>query len=169
MTKSKHEGNIHMVNLATYVAPEIKEEYGKDWVTYGKKNSYFQYLIDRSYGSATNSAIVSSITDLIIGHGLTTTEGDNERVEEIFPDSDVRKWSNDLKRLGQFAMQVQYFGRRKSAKCTHIPIECLAAEKLTGDETEPQAYYYSADWSKVQSRDDLQRIPAFGTSKEGMN
>ena len=162
------KGNIHIVNLSNYVQPEVKEEYGKDWVTYGKKNSYFQYLIDRSRGSATNGAIISSIIDLIVGFGLTTESGDNEKIEEIFPDADVRRMANDLKRMGQFAIQVQYFGGRKSAKCKHIPVETLAAEKMTGDDTEVQAYYYSSDWSKVRGRDELTRIPAFGTSKEGV-
>ena len=169
----KDNGNIHIVNLANYVQPEIKEEYGKDWVTYGKKNSYFQYLIDRSRGSATNGAAVTSIIDLIYGEGLIIEGLDRDSSEvakilEVLPEEDVKRVVNDLKRMGQCALQVQYYGRRKSCKAKHMPVECLAAEKLSDIETEPQAYYYAREWSKVKSRDDVQRIPAFGTSTEGL-
>jgi hypothetical protein len=165
--------NIHLVQLSNYVQPDIKEEYGKDWVTYGKKNEYFQYLIDRSYGSGTNGAVVQSIIDLIYGEGLTATDATRKpdeyaQMKSIFGDEDVFKLINDLKRMGQCAIQVTYKGgHKKIDKAKHIPVECLAAEKV-GENREIEAYYYAPEWSKVKSRNDLTRIPAFGTSKEGV-
>ena len=173
VTPKPNTNGVHIVNLANYVQPEIKEEYGKDYVTYGKKNSYFQYLIDRSNGSATNGAVVQSIIDLIYGEGLgiQDVEGESaelDRLNDILPANEVKKAVNDIKRMGQCALQVQYFGGRKSAKIKHVPVERLAAEKISGNDTEIQAYYYATDWNKVQSPKDLTRIPAFGTSKEGL-
>lgn len=126
LTPTKDGNGVHIVNLSNYVQPEVKEEYGKEWVTYGKKNEYFQYLIDRSTGSATNGAVIASIIDLIYGEGLTIEGMERESAEveklyEILPEHDVRRAVNDIKRMGQCALQVQYFGGRKSAKMKHIP------------------------------------------------
>lgn len=165
--------NLHIVNLSNYVQPEIKEQYGKDWVTYGKKNEYFQYLIDRSMGSGTNGAIVQSIIDLIYGEGLSAKDkalkpDEYAKLKSIFKDEDVYRMVNDLKRMGQCAVQVIYANNHTNVvNALHIPVECLAAEKLQEDETEVKAYYYAPDWTKVRGGDDVERIPAFGTSNEG--
>ena len=65
---------LSIVNLDNYVSPVIKENPSFEWVTYGKKNSFFQYLIDRSRGSATNSAaIVTDGLDAASSRWATTT------------------------------------------------------------------------------------------------
>ena len=158
----KDNNKIGIVNLSNYVAPEIKEYAGQSYVTYGKKNSYFDYLIDRSRGSATNGAIIKSIVSLIFGEGLN-----DETFYETLPEEDIIRAINDLKSTGQFALQVQYFGGRKSCKASHLPIQTLAPEKVDS-EGNINAYYYAQDWSKVQSVKDTVRYPAFGTSKEGI-
>ena len=50
--------NIKLINLASYVRPEVKEYYGRKWVLNGEKNSYPQYVIDRRIGSPTNGSII---------------------------------------------------------------------------------------------------------------
>jgi len=165
--------NVHIVNLSNYVSPIVKEEFGKPFVTYGKKNSYFDYLIDRSRGSATNGAIINSVIDMIYGTGLSASnksQRTNEyaKMKSIFKDDDVKKIVNDLKRMGMFAMQIQYKGGHKSINsATHIPIELLAPEQVD-DEGNINAYYFSRDWKRVNGTKDTKRIPAFGTSKEGI-
>ena len=59
--KKKSKSAINIVQLNNYNSPNIKVNKTKDWVTFGDKNSYFQYLIDRYSGSATNNAIVNGI------------------------------------------------------------------------------------------------------------
>ena len=66
--------NIRFVNLSNYTTPEVKEYRDKDWVAYGESNNYFQYLIDRYNGSATNNAIINGITELIYGQGWDATD-----------------------------------------------------------------------------------------------
>jgi len=173
MKKVNKQPSVHIVNLSNYVQPEVKEIQGKEYVTYGKKNQYFQYLIDRSRGSATNGAVINSIIDLIYGKGLTASNKSTKMDEwasfnAIFKKEDIRNVVNDLKRMGQCAMQIIYKGKHKSIlSAKHIPVETLAAEKLGEDDEEVQAYYYSPDWSKVSKASDTERIPAFGMSKEG--
>jgi len=159
---SSTKNSIGIVNLTNYVTPKVEELAGRDYVTYGKKNSYFEYLIDRSRGSATNGAIIKSIVSMIFGEGIN-----DEDFYNTIPREDIELIVTDLKETGQFAIQVQYFGGRKSCKGTHMPIQTLAPEKVNAD-GEIEAYYYARDWSKVQSKRDTERIPAFGKSKEGV-
>ncbi len=46
----KKEQNIRVINLASYQTPVVKEEYNKEWVSYGENNDYFQELIERYLG-----------------------------------------------------------------------------------------------------------------------
>lgn len=171
MSRRKKDGKLHIVNLNTYTSPDIKVQQNKDYVTYGNKNEYFQYLIDRYTGSPTNNAIVNGISQMIFGKGLDATDS-NKKPEEyakmvsLFHKDCVRKFVNDLKLMGQCAIQVIYSKDRKTiAQVEHLPVETLAIEKCN-EEGEIEGYYYSPDWSKVQQSSVLKRIPAFGTSNE---
>jgi hypothetical protein len=54
-TKSKGKSKVSFVNLSTYTSPEIVETKNKEWIEFGANNNYFQFLIDRYNGSATNN------------------------------------------------------------------------------------------------------------------
>ena len=164
---------IHAINLSNYVSPEIEEKKNKDFVTYGDKNSYFQYLIDRYNGSPTNNAIINGISEMIFGKGLDATDS-NKKPEAyaqaitLLHKDCVRKLCTDLKLFGQCSMQVIYNqNRSKIARVEHLPVETLAAEKCN-DKGEIEGYYYFADWSKYKHSSELKRIPAFGFSKESI-
>lgn len=70
------KGKIHIVNMSSYTRPEIVEQYNRDWVEYGEDNDYFNYLIDRYNGSATNNAAINGIAEMIYGKGLDAVEED---------------------------------------------------------------------------------------------
>ena len=158
--------NIRIVNLSNYVQPEVREFPSREWVTYGRNNSYFQYLIDRSRGSATNGAVINSIIDMIYGGGLTALDSSRKPDEyaqliSIFGEKDTKRVIGDLKRMGQGAFEIIYNKKKRVYKAYHMPIETLAPEKAN-DDGEIEAYYYAKDWSKVRSKDQVERIPAFG-------
>ena len=164
---------IHAISLSNYVSPTIEEKKGRDYVTYGDKNSYFQYLIDRYNGSPTNNAIINGISEMIYGKGLDATDSDKKpeayaQAVTLLHKDCVRKLCSDLKLFGQCSMQVIYSkDRKKIARVEHMPVETLAAEKCN-DKGEIDAYYYSSDWSKYNRINQLKRIPAFGTSNEAI-
>ncbi len=160
--KEDFKNSVQIIQLSNYVQPEIKEVRSRDYVTYGEKNSYFYYLIDRSRGSATNGAVIQSLCDLIFGAGLNS-----DALNEMITEDEQKKVVLDLYSMGQAAIQVQYFGGRKTAKGTHLPVETLAPEKVDDDNI-IKAYYFSKDWSKHRFKKDLTRIPVFGTSNEGI-
>ena len=169
MKGSKSE--VSFVNLSTYTSPEVIEKPNKQWVEYGEDNNYFQYLIDRYNGSATNNAAINGISQQIYGKGLNATDSNRKPDEyakmiSMFNKDTVRKLCYDLKLMGQCAIQVIYSKDRKSiARLDHFPIETLRAEKANKD-GEVEAYYYYKDWSKIKPSDEPLRIPAWGFSKE---
>ena len=73
--------DIRIVNLAGYTTPVIKEQRGEDWIAYGADNMYFDYLIDRYNGSATNNAIINGMSELIYGKGIDASDS-NRRPEQ---------------------------------------------------------------------------------------
>lgn len=163
--------SIRIVNLSTYTTPEVKEFKNKDWVAYGEDNNYYQYLIDRYNGSATNNAAINGISQMIFGRGLDATNS-NKRPDEyaqmksLLKDDDVRKLSYDLKLMGQCAMQVIYNKKHtRIIEVAHFPIETLRSGKAN-EEGEIDSYYYMADWSDVKPSDEPERLAAFGSSKQ---
>ena len=65
--------NTHIVNLASYVKPTIKEDKRRDWVAYGEgqwDNDYYSYLIYLYVNSTTNRAIIEGISNMIYGRGV---------------------------------------------------------------------------------------------------
>jgi len=163
--------SIRIVNLSTYTTPEVKEYKNKEWVAYGEDNNYYQYLIDRYNGSATNNAAINGISQMIFGRGIDATNS-NKRPDEyaqmksLLKDDDVRKLSYDLKLMGQCAMQVIYNKKHtRIVEVAHFPIETLRSGKAN-EEGEIDSYYYMADWSDVKPSDEPERLSAFGSSKD---
>ena len=167
--------NIRVVNLSSYTTPEIKEVQNKEWVEYGEDNNYFQYLIDRYNGSATNNAVINGIVEMLYGLGLDAVDASRKpdqyaQMKALFDKDCLRRMVSDYKMMGQCAIQVVYNEEHDTiVDIEHIPIECLRAEKCNYDSDEVEAYYYAKDWQDVAKRKEVpQRIPAFGFSEEGL-
>ena len=169
----KNKSDLSIVNLSTYTSPQVKEVSGKNFIEYGSDNNYFQYLIDRYNGSPTNNAIINGVSEMIYGKGLDATNSNKKpneyaQMKALFNKDCVRKLCYDLKLMGQCAIQVIYSkDRSRIVQLEHIPIETLRAEKCN-EKGDIEGYYYFSDWSKYKRGNELKRIPAFGTSKEGL-
>jgi len=165
--------NIRIVNLASHTTPAVVEDNRKEWVAYGEDNNYFQYLIDRYNGSATNNAIINGMTELMYGKGLSATDASRKpeayaQMMSLFKRSCLRKVTFDLKALGQAAFQIIYNkDKSKIVQVAHMPIETLRFEKMNED-GEVCGYYYSKDWTKIRKKGyEPVRIPAFGHGEKG--
>ena len=164
------QSNVSFVNLSSYTTPEIVESKNRDWVEFGSDNDFFSTLIDKANGSATNSACINSISQMIYGKGLSATDSARRpeqyaRMISLFKKDDVRRFAYDLKLSGQCAMQVIYAKDKKTIeKVEHLPIETLRAEKCSAEDKEVQAYYYFPKWEDIKPSDKPLRIPAFGVS-----
>jgi len=165
--------NIRIVNLVSHTTPAVIEDNRKEWVAFGEDNNYFQYLIDRYNGSATNNAIINGMTELIYGKGLHATDAARKpdeyaMMKSLFSRTCMRKLTFDLKAMGQAAMQVIYNkDKTKIVQVEHFPIETLRMEKMNED-GEVEGYYYSKDWTKIRKKGfEPVRIPAFGHGAKG--
>lgn len=167
------KGKIHIVNMSSYTRPEIVEQHNREWVEYGEDNNYFQYLIDRYNGSATNNAAINGIVEMIYGKGIDAVEEDVKgknyvEMKELFTKSCMKKICYDYKMMGQAALQIIYSkDRKKIVQVEHMPIETLRAEKAN-NKGEIQGFYYSKNWSEVSFKTQPKRIPAFGSSNAGL-
>jgi len=167
------KNDLRIVNLSTYTSPTVKEVRNQEFVSYGDDNNYFQHLIHLYNGSPTNNACVTAISEMIYGKGLDATDSNRKpdqyaQMMSLFNHECVRKLASDLKLMGQCSLQVIYSkDRSKIVKLEHIPVETLRAEKCN-DKGEIEAYFYHYDWAKYKKSDELKRIPAFRTSKEGL-
>lgn len=167
--ENKNTG-IGVVSLATYTSPKIVEIKNQDWIEYGEDNDYFGYLQDRINGSPTNNAIVNGICQMIFGKGLDATDSllkpdDYAQAMLLFDDDTVERLGNDLKSMGQCAIQVVYsIDRTRVLECNHFPVETLRSGKCN-ENGDVEFYYYSDDWKKVNRQNKPTPIPAYGTSK----
>ena len=164
--------DIHILELAAYEPPVIKEAKRENWVEFGSSNDYYGFLIDCYTNSTTNNAIINNVSRLIYGKGLSATNASKKPSEyasmmSLFSKQSVRHLCTDLKMLGQCAMQVIYTkDRKKIAQVEHIPVQLLRAEKCN-EEGKIEGYYYSDDWSDTK-RYIPKRISAFGCSNDAL-
>jgi hypothetical protein len=164
---------LRVLNLSTYTSPKIVENKTDNFVAYGDDNNYFQFLIDRYNGSATNNAIINGMSEMIFGKGLDATDSSRKpeayaKMITLFHDDCVRRLASDLKLMGNCAMQVIYSKDRKSiARVEHIPVETLRAEKCN-EKGEIEAYYMHPDWASYKKSDKPLRIEAFGFGNESI-
>ena len=162
---------IKLVNMASITTPKVVENPAREWVEYGADNAYYDYLIDRYNGSAVNNAVITGISEMMYGQGVSATDADKKpldyaKMKMIFKDEDLRKVCLDFKLLGQAAFNVIWNkGRTEIKKAKHIPIQNLRPEKA--EEGEIKAYYYSDDWKQYRKEKYRPvRIEAFdGTRK----
>ena len=157
--------NIHILNLSAYTSPIIEESKNKDFVQYGTDNNYFQYLIERYLYSNTNHAIITGVTNMIYGKGISATDSNRKpdqyaQMMSIIKGDCLKKVALERKLLGMASMQVIY-NKGKVTRVEHFPMNTLRAEKCN-DKGEIEAWYYHHDWSKYRNGDVLKRIPAFG-------
>ena len=171
--KEKFKGDIRVLKLATYTSPKIIEDPRKDFVMYGEDNNYYQYLIDTFMGSPTNHACINGISEMIYGRGLDALNSQAKpdqyaKMISLMNKDVIKKVIYDYYLMGGAAIQIIYGkGRKQIVQIEHMPVETLRAE-ISSDKGKIEGYYYSPDWSKYKSSDELKRIPAFGTSKESI-
>ena len=163
------ENNVHLLELSEYQRPEITEVVNRDWVGIGSDNMYYKHVIDAYMESTTNEAVINGIVDQIFGKGLDATDSHRKpneyaKMRSLLSSKDLRKVCQDLKLLGEGVFQISYV-KGKMSKITHFPRETLRPE-VCNEDGEIEAYFYSADWSKVTRNTDLKRIPVFGSGED---
>ena len=156
-----------VIELSQYTTPVITEQRNEGWVDFGKKNDYYQFLIDRFQNSATNNAVINNICKLIYGRGISALDANKKPTDyanflSLVSSDDIKRIISDTKMLGQSAIQVHYNKKREVVKFMHLPVNLIRSEKCNED-GEILGYYYSDNWQKTREYKPI-RYDAFGTS-----
>jgi len=158
--------NNHVIELQAYNPPKAVETRQDNWVKFGDKNDYYQFLIDRYNNSTTNNQVINNIVKLIYGKGLDAKDASKKpneyaQMKMLFSKETLRKITTDYYLLGQFALQVIYAKNKKSiVEVQHLPIQNLRPEKCNKDGI-IENYFYSDNWDKYRDFPPY-AIPAFG-------
>jgi hypothetical protein len=163
--------SIEILQLANYNRPEIKESASKDFVLNGDKNSFYQEIIDRYNGSATNRTIIDAYAQYIYGKGLTSNQKSTKAIQfadilRILSKKDLKNVCQDYSLFGEASIEI-IFKSGKIAQIKHTPKNCIVPNKMD-ENGDVKSYWYSRDFSQPRKYEPLQ-IPAFGfdTIKNG--
>lgn len=166
---SNNVSDIRVLQLANYVRPKLVENKTNNWVLNGKKNEFYQYIIDRYNGSPTNAAIINSYVDLMLGNGIAMKEGrlnDWVKFKTVLSDIDLRRIISDFELFGEASMQVIKKKNGDLDGIYHIPKQNVVPS-LVNEDNEIDTYWYCMDWGNT-NKNKPEDFPAFGTSKEGI-
>ena len=150
------DNNI-VLQMASYVRPEIKESTYKEWVLNGDNNDFYNYIIDRYNGSPTNSSILDTYNRMTYGLGLNIDV-------PLFSKNEVRKIVKDFCLFGEASFELMY-QKNKPVKAIHIPKQMVAPEKAD-EKGNITGYWYSYDWDKI-TKYEPKRFDAFKYGKGG--
>lgn len=164
--------NVRFLELTQYTIPKPTEVRGKDWVEYGDNNDFYQQLIDARQ-SATHNAMINGITELLYGKGLSSVEASRKPEEwanavSLFTQDALRCLMEDYYIFGDGYLQcIWNQDHSKIVEVQHMPTINIRPEKCNA-EGEIEGYYYHDKWEDMDPKDKPKRIPALGTSKEGL-
>jgi DNA-binding MarR family transcriptional regulator len=151
--------------------PIYKEVKGKDWIYYGEKNDYPNYLLRIYNNSAKHNAIVTGKVDYICGNGWSVNADDpmekakaygminkvnstDESLNEL-----TKKLTTDLSIFGGYYLQVIWTkATGEIAELYHVDYYKV---RTNNDNSE---FYVSDNWIKndnVNPRPDFETFPAF--------
>jgi hypothetical protein len=151
--------------------PVYKEVKGKEYIYYGEKNDYPNYLLRIYNNSAKNNAIITGKVDYICGNGWTVKAEDEMQKAKVFGLIDrintkqeslnelTKKLVTDLSIFGGYYLQVIWTkGTGEIAELYHVDYYKV---RTNADNSE---FYVSDNWIKndnVNPRPDFDTYPAF--------
>jgi hypothetical protein len=151
--------------------PVYKEVKGKDYIFYGERNDYPNYLLRIYNNSAKHNAIVTGKVDYICGNGWTVKAEDEMQKAKAFGIIDkvntkeeslnevTNKLVTDLTIFGGYYLQVIWTkGTGEIAELYHVDYYKV---RTNSDNSE---FYVSDNWLKndnVNPRPDYETYPAF--------
>lgn len=158
--------NNHVIELKAYNPPKAVESRQDNWIKFGEKNDYYDFLIERYNNSTTNNQVINNIVKLIYGKGLIAKDSAQKpqeyaQLKTLFTKENVKKAVTDMYLLGQCAFQIIYSKNKKQiVEVQHIPVNLLRPEKCNAEGI-IENYYYSDNWKNLREY-PAKPIPAFG-------
>lgn len=141
-TKKKFTDTLAVVKFSSAKMPEFKEVTGKDWIYYGEKNNYPQYLLDLYYKCSKHNAIVNGKAKYIAGAGWmdggdVVINSDGETLNPF-----THKCVLDDEINNGYAIEVIWDNAGKNAEFRHID---WSGVRSNADNTK---FYYTKKWCR---------------------
>jgi len=169
--------NVKVIKLGSQRENGFSTKKEKDYVWYGDKNDYPQYLLDLSYKSALHTAILDKKVKKVQGLGFTYDAeefGDNKNLDKFLeyanPDESLNdileKIANDLEIFGGYYLQVIWNKKgTKILELYHVPFEKIRSGKVN-DKGVVETYFYAEEWKAYMRKLDINEYPSFSTDKD---
>lgn len=151
--------------------PVYKEVKGKDWIYYGEKNDYPDYLLRLYNNSAKHNAIITGKVDYICGNGWDANTEDEMEKAKAYTILDkvntkgenltdiTKKMATDLSIFGGYYLQVIWSkGTGEIAELYHLDYYKVRTNSINN------CYFVADDWIKngqVNPRPNYLEYPRF--------
>lgn len=148
---------ISVLKFEVTKPPVFKEVRGKDWIYWGEKNDYPDYLIDLATKSARHGAILSGKINFILGKGLAYNpkgltdeqKAITENFIKFFKDKDKERLIvQDFEYFNGFAFEVIW--NKKLSK--PVELNPIPRHKIRTNANQ-SLYFYSDNW-KARLQDE---------------
>lgn len=156
--------SFKLIPLNSYIRPKLIENKSKNWVLNGVNNEFYQYIIDRYNGSPTNSAIIDSYIDLMIGKGIDARNKNLTQWVEfkrVLSNGDLRKLIADFVIFNESSFHIL---KTKDGKglggLYHLPVQ-MTAPSLVNSDYEIDSYWFCRDFKNTYKNKPIQ-YPALG-------
>jgi len=171
----KETNGLVVIKLTNQKIPSFTEIKGKDYISFGDRNLYPDYIISLFERSATNNAIITGKVNYVIGDGwkglkkglsreaearlndFVLNINENETLDEL-----SEKVVLDFEMNEGFYLEVVQTKNKKDFSLYHLPFSKMRTNE---DETK---FYFSKDWSeKNQSpeKTGYKEYPKFNPDK----
>lgn len=167
--KENKKYNFIYIGKDAHKPPVFREQKGKDWIQYGDKNLYPDYLINLYNTSPKHNAIINGKVNYIVGQGFdcvgtmdlmtkTKVQGFISSVGEDSLKELNYKLATDLEIFGGYAVEpIISRGGDKIAELAHIDFSKIRVSK------DGAKFFFAGDWSdrKVTEREDFKEFVPF--------
>lgn len=159
----KSGANILIAKFENHKVPQFIEKKGKEWVLFGEKNDYPDYLITLFNRSADHNAIVTGKASYIAGKGFKTEEENVKAwLKKAKVDTELlTKLALDLEVFNGFCFQVIWNNAGSGFEIHYIDFSRIRSNE---DGTK---YFYSEKWlDRKPKPDDLVNMLPFDLNKK---
>lgn len=168
MAKDINESGIMLVKFENQKIPEFKQVRGKDWIYWGDRNNYPDYLIELYMRSSTHNAIITGKVNYVVGNGWKADKKGISLTEEalldyfiahINPDETLdeltEKIALDFEIFNAVALEVIWNKAGTNFDLYHIPINKLRTNE------DMSVYWYSKDWEQQNQTEEKTGLKSY--------
>lgn len=161
MASELKENSLMVVKFENQKIPEFKQVRGKEWIYWGEKNNYPDYLIELYLRSSTQNAIITGKVNYVLGNGWKANKTGISLTEEalvenfihhINPEESLDELSEkvflDFELFNAVALEIIWNKAGTNFDIYHIPLNKLRTNE------DMSLYYYSKDWESTNQSEE---------------